>query len=175
MFAKFKVKKPQRSTFSLSHKHETTVNIGDINCLHWNWCFPGDRFKIKYSFLAKFAPMIAPNFSRMRIKSEVFYVPLSDLYAHFHDTLMNYKEESSEEVSNGTKTTVNFSKFPFIRLDALSWWLSRTPSVVQAGESYFENIGDCTVMQQYAVNRLIHQPEQQKECATTTKKGHQDE
>lgn len=157
MFAKFKVKKPQRSTFSLSHKHETTVNIGDINCLHWNWCFPGDRFKIKYSFLAKFAPMIAPNFSRMRIKSEVFYVPLSDLYAHFHDTLMNYKEESSEEVSNGTKTTVNFSKFPFIRLDALSWWLSRTPSVVQAGESYFENIGDCTVMQQYAVNRLIHQ------------------
>lgn len=158
MFDKFKVKKPQRSTFSLSHKHETTVNIGDINCLHWNWCFPGDRFKIKYSFLAKFAPMIAPNFSRMRIKSEVFYVPLSDLYDHFHDVIMNYKEESSEEISNGKKTTVSYTMFPFIRLDALSWWLSRTPQVVDSvNETYFDRISVQTLMQQFSVDRLIHQ------------------
>lgn len=166
MFDKFKVKKPQRSTFSLSHKHETTVNIGDINCLHWNWCFPGDRFKIKYSFLCKFAPMIAPNFSRMRIKSEVFYVPLADLYDHFHDVIMNYKEESSEEISNGIKTTVNFTKLPHIRLNALSWWFTGVPGLFNSGDTYFDRIAERTWLQEYACRRLAHQMGVPFDCTT---------
>lgn len=158
MFNTFKVKKPQRSTFSLSHKHETTVNIGDINCLHWNWCFPGDRFKIKYSFLCKFAPMIAPNFSRMRIKSEVFYVPLSDLYPDFHDVMMNYKEESSEQIANGAKTTVSYTKLPHITLNSLSWWLGIQPTLSNTpGHDWFDTLGEHTFMQQAAVERLVHQ------------------
>lgn len=158
MFNKFKVKKPQRSTFSLSHKHETTVNIGDINCLHWNWCFPGDRFKIKYSFLCKFSPMIAPNFSRMRIKSEVFYVPLSDLYPNFHDVMMNYKEDVSEQIENGTKTTVSFTKLPHITINSLAWWLAIQPTWANVqSNDYFESLGEHTFMQQAAVERLIHQ------------------
>lgn len=158
MFNTFKVKKPQRSTFSLSHKHETTVNIGDINCLHWNWCFPGDRFKIKYSFLCKFAPMIAPNFSRMRIKSEVFYVPLSDLYPNFHDVMMNYKEESSEQVENGTKTTFNYTQLPHITINSLSWWLGIQPTLSNTQTfDYFDCLGEHTFMQQAAVERLAHQ------------------
>ena len=158
MFNTFKVKKPQRSTFSLSHKHETTVNIGDINCLHWNWCFPGDRFKIKYSFLCKFAPMIAPNFSRMRIKSEVFYVPLSDLYPNFHDVMMNYKEESSEQIENGTKTTVSYTQLPHITLNSLSWWLGIQPQLSNTQTfDWFDCLGEHTFMQQAAVERLIHQ------------------
>lgn len=158
MFNTFKVKKPQRSTFSLNHKHETTVNIGDINCLHWNWCFPGDRFKIKYSFLCKFAPMIAPNFSRMRIKSEVFYVPLSDLYPKFHDVMMNYKEEISETVENGTRTVVRLTKLPHITLDSLAWWLAIQPTWANVeGVDFFDNLGEHTFMQQAAVERLSHQ------------------
>lgn len=167
MFDKFKVKKPQRSTFSLSHKHETTVNIGDINCLHWNWCFPGDRFKIKYSFLCKFAPMVAPNFSRMRIKSEVFYVPLADLYDHFHDVIMNYKEESSEEISNGTRTTYTFNKLPFIRLNSLSWWFTGNPSLYNSGSTYFGRIGERTWLQLYACRRLSHQMGVPFDCTTS--------
>lgn len=158
MFNTFKVKKPQRSTFSLSHKHETTVNIGDINCLHWNWCFPGDRFKIKYSFLCKFAPMIAPNFSRMRIKSEVFYVPLADLYPNFHDVMMNYKEESSEKIENGTKTTVSYTKLPHITLNSLSWWLGIQPQLSNTQTlDWYDCLGEHTFMQQAAVERLVHQ------------------
>lgn len=158
MFNTFKVKKPQRSTFSLSHKHETTVNIGDINCLHWNWCFPGDRFKIRYSFLCKFAPMIAPNFSRMRIKSEVFYVPLSDLYPNFHDVMMNYKEESSEDIENGIKKTVTYNKLPHITLNSLAWWLAIQPTWANVqSNDYYESLGEHTFMQQAAVERLIHQ------------------
>lgn len=158
MFNTFKVKKPQRSTFSLSHKHETTVNIGDINCLHWNWCFPGDRFKIKYSFLCKFAPMIAPNFSRMRIKSEVFYVPLSDLYPNFHDVMMNYKEESSEMIENGSKMTVSYTRLPHITLNCLSWWLGIQPALSNTpGYDWFACLGEHTFLQQAAVERLVHQ------------------
>lgn len=159
MFNTFKVKKPQRSTFNLSHKHETSVNIGDINLMHWNWCYPGDRFKIKYSYLAKFSAMIAPNFSRMRIKSEVFYVPLSDIYPNFHDVIMNYKEESSEFVENGRKTTVNFTSFPHILLSRIAYWfsnVSRSESV-PSSDDYFTRISRKTFTQEFAVSKLIHQ------------------
>lgn len=157
MFDKFKVKKPQRSTFSLSHKHETTVNIGDINCLHWNWCFPGDRFKIKYSFLCKFAPMIAPNFSRMRIKSEVFYVPLSDLYDHFHDVIMNYKEESSTVRENGREKSVNYTSLPSMMLSRFAFYFEHMPASYIVGSDFYENLKQHTDVQEYAIERLIHQ------------------
>ncbi len=158
MFNSFKVKKPQRSTFSLSHKHESTVNIGDINCLHWNWCFPGDRFKIKYSFLCKFAPMIAPNFSRMRLKSEVFYVPLADLYDHFHDTIMNYKEESSEVRENGNVTTLSFTKLPSMPIDRFALHFENLPSGgYTVGDDFYENLKNHTPLQEFAIERLIHQ------------------
>lgn len=157
MFNSFKVKKPQRSTFSLSHKHETTVNIGDINCLHWNWCFPGDRFKIKYSFLCKFAPMIAPNFSRMRLKSEVFYVPLADLYDHFHDTIMNYKEESSEIRENGNVTAVSYVSMPSIPVDRFALHFEKLPSSASIGSSFYDNLKQHTPLQEFAIERLIHQ------------------
>lgn len=158
MFNSFKVKKPQRSTFSLSHKHETTVNIGDINCLHWNWCFPGDRFKIKYSFLCKFAPMIAPNFSRMRLKSEVFYVPLADLYDHFHDTIMNYKEESSESRENGNVTTVSYTSMPSMPIDRFALHFENLPSSgTTIGSDFYENLKQHTELQDFAIERLIHQ------------------
>lgn len=159
MFDTFKVKKPQRSTFSLSHKHETTVNIGDINCLHWNWCYPGDRFKIRYSFLAKFAPMIAPNFSRMRIKSEVFYVPIRDIYENFHDVIMNYKEESSTVVENGYKQTFSFTKFPHMLLNRFALYFELTERYVRTStqSTYFDYLGNSTKFQRFAIDRLIHQ------------------
>lgn len=101
--------------------------------------------------------MIAPNFSRMRVKSEVFYVPLADLYKHFHDTIMNYKEESSEVIENGTKTTFSFSKLPYIRLNSLSSWLSTTPSAVNSAEDFYGNLQEQTFLQTAAVARLVHQ------------------
>ena len=160
MFDTFKVKKPQRSTFSLSHKHETTVNIGDINCLHWNWCFPGDRFKIKYSFLCKFAPMIAPNFSRMRLKSEVFYVPLADIFPHFHDVIMNYKEESETVRENGITRTFNFTRMPSMMLNrfaAFANYSSAFASLPSTNLSYEEKLGYHTYFQQLSIDRLTHQ------------------
>lgn len=160
MFDKFKVKKPQRSTLSLSHKHETTVNIGDINALHWNWCFPGDRFKIKYSFLCKFSPMLAPNFSRMRIKSEVFYVPLSDIFPNFHDVIMNYKEESETVRENGVQTSYNFIKLPYIRLNRLATYADRYQelgNLPSSNLSYDAKLGYHTYFQQLAIDRLWHQ------------------
>lgn len=155
MFDTFKVKKPQRSTFSLSHKHETTVNVGDINMLHWNWCFPGDRFKIRYSYLAKFSPMIAPNFSRMRIKSEVFYVPLSDIFDNFHEVIMNYKEESTTRTENGVTITEANNKFPSVALNKLACWfmLNRDNS---SGDHDWRLQMHSSV-QEYAVARLLHQ------------------
>lgn len=156
MFDTFRVKKPQRSTFNLSHKHETTVNIGDINCLHWNWCYPGDRFKIRYSFLAKFAPMIAPNFSRMRLKSEVFYVPLSDICDDFHEILMNYKEESQTIRENGQSSTVYNTRFPSFSLSHLATWFEMT-AYTSASGSYDELLGNRTKYQEFAVARLCHQ------------------
>lgn len=159
MFNTFKVKKPQRSTFPIRHYHETTVNIGDINCLHWNWCFPGDRFKIRYSFLAKFQAMIAPNFSRMRIKSEVFFVPAADLYDHFHETIMNYRSETTETIENGKKTSHTFTQLPYMMLGRFAWFFNRPWDVVEtpSGASYWDVLMYKTPDGEKAVARLVHQ------------------
>lgn len=142
----------------MSHKHETTVNIGDINCLHWNWCFPGDRFKIRYSFLVKFAPMIAPNFSRMRVKSEVFYVPASDLFPNFHEVMMNYKEEVQQIVENGKQTNVDNTVLPSMALNRFAWWFhSPKDSSVPTSHDMFVIFARHDKFQEYAVARLIHQ------------------
>lgn len=159
MFNTFKVKKPNRSTFPLRKYHETTVNIGDINCLHWNWCYPGDRFKIRYSFLAKFQAMIAPNFSRMRIKSEVFFVPASDLYDHFHETIMNYRSETSEVIENGNRVSHTFTQLPNIMLGRFAWWFEQAWDAVEtpSGASYWDVMQYKSPDGEKAVARLVHQ------------------
>lgn len=102
--------------------------------------------------------MIAPNFSRMRIKSEVFYVPLSDLYPNFHDVIMNYKEESSTVVENGVKSTTLFNKFPHIKLNRFAWWFNRDRITTTYSDSDPYNwLGNNTYYQNFAVSRLIHQ------------------
>lgn len=66
--------KPRK--IDLSNVHKTTMNFGDLVPAYRCYAYPGDQFKLDMNCLAKFYAMLAPAMSRMRLKSEWFYVPM---------------------------------------------------------------------------------------------------
>lgn len=121
-FDKITMKKPKRNTFPLDHNHIFTMNIGDLVPAYFNYCVPGDVITIKTDFMAKFSPLVSPAFARMKVKTEHFFVPFSQLFTNYQEVLMNYKGESQTVVQDGVSTTETYTEFPYISADDISRW-----------------------------------------------------
>lgn len=80
----------------LGNRHRTTLNFGDLVPAYWQHVQPGDKLRLDCSILAKFMPLIAPAFSRMKIKSEWFYVPLRQIAEPTLRALQDFKPDPSE-------------------------------------------------------------------------------
>lgn len=121
-FDKISMKKPKRNTFDLSHNHIFTLNIGDLVPAMFEYLVPGDRISIKTDFMAKFSPLVSPAFARMKVKTEHFFVPFSQLYANYQEVLMNYKGESQTVVRDGVSSTESYTEFPYITNNDIARW-----------------------------------------------------
>ena len=96
----------------------------------------------------------------MRLKSEVFYVPLADIFPRFHDVIMNYKEESETVRENGLSKTFNFTRLPYMFLNRFAAYANYVGSLATLPSSnltYDEKAWLHTYFQQLAIDRLTHQ------------------
>lgn len=75
IFEKIAIKKPQRSTFDLTHDVKTTVDMGDLVPICTLECVPGDRFRIDAETLARFAPLVSPVMHRFDLSIHYWFVP----------------------------------------------------------------------------------------------------
>lgn len=85
----------QSRKLDLGNRHRTTLNFGDLVPAFWQHVLPGDKLRLDCNILAKFMPLIAPAFSRMKIKSEWFYVPLRQIAPRTLSMLQDFKPEPS--------------------------------------------------------------------------------
>lgn len=69
------LRKPQRSTFDLSHEKRLSTRMGKLTPILMSECIPGDSFRGSTEVLLKLAPMIAPIFHRLNLYVHYFFVP----------------------------------------------------------------------------------------------------
>lgn len=80
----------------LGNRHRTTLNFGDLVPGYWQHVQPGDKLRVDASILAKFMPLIAPAFSRMKIKTEWFFVPLRQIAEPTLRALQDFKPDPAD-------------------------------------------------------------------------------
>lgn len=62
--------------FDLSHERKLTFNMGKIvPAIRPLEVIPGDSFQFKFTNLLRFLPLVAPVMHRVRVKTEMFFVP----------------------------------------------------------------------------------------------------
>lgn len=120
----------------LGNRHRTSLNFGDLVPAYWQHVQPGDKLKMDATILAKFMPLIAPAFSRMRIRSEWFYVPLRQISPSSLRALQDFKPSDAVSAFSEVLQT---GKFPSVPVDGQNqqtyemagfpsvpaWWLSQ--------------------------------------------------
>lgn len=136
----------------LGNRHRTTLNFGDLIPAYWQHVLPGDKLKLDCNILAKFMPLIAPAFSRMKIKSEWFFVPLRQISPSSLRALQDFKPDDAVSAFSHLLQHGNFEFSPRVSDDQQqlitegfpsvpAWWLSAwfagsTSSTYKQGSSY---------------------------------------
>lgn len=126
-------------SLNLGNRHRTTLNFADLVPAYWTFCQPGDKFRMDATILAKFLPLIAPAFSRMKIKTEWFYVPFrqispptlralqdfvpepQDVSSYFSQLLSGFQRTQTKVSEN--QQVKELSGFPSIPAWCLNAWL----------------------------------------------------
>lgn len=74
-FKSVELRRPQRSTFDLSHEKRISSRIGKLTPVFITETMPNDTFSLSTEVLLKLAPMIAPIFHRLNLYVHFFFVP----------------------------------------------------------------------------------------------------
>lgn len=75
IFNSIQVRKPQTSTFNLSHDNKLSCNMGDLVPVACMEVIPGDTWNIQSETLLRFAPLIAPVMHKVNVTTHWFFVP----------------------------------------------------------------------------------------------------
>lgn len=75
IFTSVKIRKPKRTTFSLSHEVKLSTEFGRLTPFLCMEVLPGDTFQLSANIFARMAPMIAPIMSSVNVYTHFFYVP----------------------------------------------------------------------------------------------------
>lgn len=79
-FKEVELRKPERSTFDLSHEKRVSSRIGRLTPVFISETLPNDTFFGSTEVLIKLAPMIAPIFQRLNLYVHFFYIPIRQLW-----------------------------------------------------------------------------------------------
>lgn len=75
IFNSIKVRKPQSSTFDMSHDVKLSLDMGDLVPVACMEVIPGDVWNIQTETLIRFAPLVAPVMHKMNVHTHWFFVP----------------------------------------------------------------------------------------------------
>ena len=78
-------KRPVSSTFDLCKKHRTTYNIGQLIPTYCTEVLPGDSFSIRQENMVRFAPLVAPIYHDVKVKTYWFFIPCRILWDNWED------------------------------------------------------------------------------------------
>lgn len=85
MFNSVELRKPQRSTFDLSHDKRLSCQMGYLYPILVTECLPSDSFYGGSDILVRMAPMIAPIFEQVQVYIHYFFVPNRLLWTEWED------------------------------------------------------------------------------------------
>lgn len=89
IFNSVKLKKPQRSTFNLSHDVKMSAQLGYLYPVMITEVIPGDSFKIGTDATVRFAPLLAPCMHRFNFFTHYFFVPHRISWDGWEDFIVN--------------------------------------------------------------------------------------
>lgn len=98
IFSKINLKRPQTSTFNLSHDRKMSFNMGDLVPMLCQPVIPGDTFNVTTQQVLRLAPMISPMMHDVNVFTHFYFVP---------NRLLNNKwEQFITGGENGLDTTI---------------------------------------------------------------------
>lgn len=103
----------KRARFNLAHDVNTTCTFGETQPLLCRSLMPGAKAVLDIESLCRLAPMPAPTFGRVKLKTWTQFVEIRDLMRHFDAML-------SETVVSEASTSFSPSAVPHMMLGALS-------------------------------------------------------
>lgn len=74
-FQSVQLKKPQRSSFDLSHDKRLTTRMGKLTPIVVQECVPSDSFRGSSEVLVRLAPLLAPIYDQINVFVHYFFVP----------------------------------------------------------------------------------------------------
>ena len=75
IFDSLPLRRPQRSSFDLSHEVKTSTNFGQLTPILCREVLPGDTWSVNSEVMLRFAPLIAPVMHRINVMVHFFFVP----------------------------------------------------------------------------------------------------
>lgn len=97
---------PKVSVFNRSQLKEFPLRIGQFIPAKWDICSFGNSAKGSTGHKMRLAPMLAPNFSNMRLDEHTAVVPLRVLMENY-ESVFNYATYSADTVDEGLPTFTN--------------------------------------------------------------------
>jgi len=74
-FNSVEMRKPQRSTFDLSHDKRLSVQMGYLYPILYQECVPSDQFNGDTEMIVRVAPLLAPIYDQLQVYVHYFFVP----------------------------------------------------------------------------------------------------
>ncbi|WGL31246.1 major capsid protein [Dipodfec virus UOA04_Rod_841] len=126
------------SVHDLSREKRSTIHAGLNIPIYFKKMYPGDKFTLNLASLIQSNPMLSPLMGRYKLRTNVFFEPLSNLYGW----LDNNKQLSTEELLNRRHHTFNIGDFVRFTSDSNDVYYSPASdlsdvlgSVIPAGSS----------------------------------------
>lgn len=125
IFSKTKVRKPQKSSFDLSHENLITTNFGTLTPVLCKEVLPGDVMRCRSEVLVKLAPLIAPIMHRVDCFTHYFFVPNRLVWSGWEEFITGGPDGQSViqppffALNNGTTITTLKSNGAYRLLDNL--------------------------------------------------------
>lgn len=91
-FQKVKLKRPQRSTFDLSHQKRLSTRMGRLTPVFISEAIPGDSFFVSSEVLLRLAPLLAPIYDSIQLFVHFFFVPYRLLWAEWTNFITGGRE-----------------------------------------------------------------------------------
>lgn len=99
IFSKVSLKRPQSSTFNLSHERKFTCEMGIATPSLCMEVVPGDFFSMSSQQIVRFQPLVTPIMHEISVTNHYFFVPNRILWSGFEEFMTGGKTGNSLKVA----------------------------------------------------------------------------